>query len=154
MRKAQPYSPQSSMFEFLTTSQHRPFGFRLSLADVLVLTVFAAAATWLWRLDSPAWWLAPMVVGHFFLFCNVIRLRRNLELLWAVVFLGNVGWWMAQGSLDWPMPLVWQMPFTFALILIEMKSSRYHGIAARKLNPQLDKYLADRCSNLPGHDKG
>lgn len=141
------------MFEFLTTSQHRPFGFRLSLVDVLVLVVSTAVTIWLWRQNFPAWWLVPMVIGHFFLFCNVIRLRRNLELFWAVVFLGNVGWWMAQGSLDWQMPLVWQLPLTLALVLIEMKSSRYHGIAARKLNPQLGRHLADRHTHLLGHDK-
>src|SRR5207249_2417330 len=58
-------------------------GFRLSAVDVLMLvggiaaTVALAAITWWWG------FVVGFVLAHFFLFCNVIRMARPLELSWA-----------------------------------------------------------------------
>lgn len=38
---------------------------------------------------STAWWLGfivAFVVGHFFVFCNIFRVARPLELAWSGVF--------------------------------------------------------------------
>lgn len=121
------------------------YGFRLSCADVVVL-LSAAIGFWLLRrFEMPLAWVLPCVVLHFFLFCNVFRVRRNYELLWAVVFLINVGWHLSQAELGvWP-SLLLQLPVTVAVILAEMVSRAYHGIGARRLNRQLDDYLANRA---------
>ena len=127
-----------------------PFvGFRLSWSDLIVL-VSAALGSWaLYRQGFPFWWIIACVVGHFFLFCNVFRIRRSYELFWAMCFLINVGSWMQQGSLEWWPCLPLQVPFTLAVILAEIRSPRYHGVFAQRLNAHLDVHLA---SHLSSHD--
>lgn len=128
------------------TSLH---GFRFSRTDAAVLVIAAIATWWLRSQDMGLWWILPMVVGHFFLFCNVFRVRRNYELIWAALFLLNAGFWMSRLSLDWQEPLLCQIPVTLAVIVMEIRSHRYHGILALRLNPFLEEYLATKRSQ--GH---
>ena len=83
----------------------------------------------------------PLVVGHFFLFCNVFRIHRTKELIWAAICLLNVGTWAITDEVWWPGILMIQMPITVILIWTEIQLPRYHGIFARRLNPRLDDYL-------------
>ena len=55
-------------------------GFRMSILDLVVLVVADTIALGLWFVLGPIGLLFPFVVGHFFLFCNVFRTARNLEL--------------------------------------------------------------------------
>ena len=62
-------------------------GFRLSAIDVIVILVGAIASVVLW---STVWWIGfviAFVVAHFFLFCNVFRVARPLELAWSGLFI-------------------------------------------------------------------
>ncbi|MBF0157065.1 MAG: hypothetical protein HQL57_07780 [Magnetococcales bacterium] len=62
-------------------------GFRLNLMDTLVLLVGVASS---WYAAGLEWWMGAAigwVVVHFFLFCNVLRLARRLELIWAGLYL-------------------------------------------------------------------
>ena len=61
-------------------------GFRLRPWDPIVLLLAICAAWFLRGIEGHPGLLVLFVVGHFFLFCNVIRLRRGLELLWAGCF--------------------------------------------------------------------
>lgn len=119
-------------------------GFRCSISDVLILLAGAGLTLWLRSLDQPLWWVVPMVVGHFFLFCNVFLVWRNLELLWAGAFVANVLFHAARGSIGWWPVCGWQMIVTVAVIAVQMRSPWYHGIFARRINPRLDDYLNDR----------
>jgi len=61
-------------------------GFRLSVLDVTILALGATVAL---ALATEVWWwgfLVGFVIGHFFLFYNVLRMARSLELAWAAVF--------------------------------------------------------------------
>lgn len=78
-----------------------------------------------WR-QYPGWWLPGMVVIHFFLFCNVFKVPRKLELLWAAAFLINTGVWLAVGRFDWLPVLLCQTPITLAAIGITLASRRHH----------------------------
>ena len=62
-------------------------GFRLSVRDVVVILLGVAAASYLTIIEP--WWgfIVAFVVAHFFLFCNVVRMARPLELTWTAVFL-------------------------------------------------------------------
>ena len=106
-------------------------GFRFSVVDAGVLAV-AAAATWL-LLPHVGFvaWLLPFALGHFFLFCNVFRVRRSYELVWAAGFLLNFGAWALSGAFDWLPVLAVQTPLTLLLIVLEIRSPRYHGVFAR-----------------------
>jgi len=89
-----------------------------------------------WR-QYPGWWLPGMVVMHFFLFCNVFKVPRKLELLWAAVFLINTGVWLAVGRFDWLPVLLCQSPFTLAAIGITLAARR------RRRNPSPAKSQAN-----------
>jgi hypothetical protein len=61
-------------------------GFRLSVLDAVVLVAAGVGSV---LLSLLAWWLGfvvAFVVGHFFVFCNVFRIARKLELTWAGIF--------------------------------------------------------------------
>ena len=57
------------------------------MRDVVVIVIGAVAAFALATLVP--WWglMVAFVVAHFFLFCNVVRMARPLELVWAATFL-------------------------------------------------------------------
>ena len=120
------------------------YGFRLSTLDLCVLLA-GAAATWACRHSLGTYaWLFAVAVGHFFLFCNVFRLRRTYELLWTGVFIANFGLALFTHEFSWPRVLAIQAPFTVLAISAEVASPRYHGVFARQLNGRLDDYLAQR----------
>jgi len=86
--------------------------------------------------------LFPVVLAHFFLFCNVFRVRRSLELIWAGVFVVNFAAWSMAGSFSWWPVLLVQTPVTIACIGMEMRSPRYHGIGyshIRRQTPEAGK---------------
>jgi hypothetical protein len=115
---------------------HKPptRGFRFSLADAVVMAAFAGAAFYLWRLGNPLWWMLAITAGHFFLFCNVFRMARRRELIWAVVFILNIGAWAWSVNLTWIRVLLCQLPITAGLVIGEMREPGYHGVFANRLN--------------------
>lgn len=111
---------------------HRRRGFRLSITDLIAASV-CAATTWL--LGSTLGllvWLLPITLGHFFLFCNVFRVVRRHELIWALLFVLNVSFWATAESFAWGPVILLQCPVTVAVIVAEIRSSRYHGIFCRE----------------------
>jgi hypothetical protein len=127
-----------------TKHRHRTWGFRFFATDAGVIVLCGVAAFVLQRIEHPLWWMLLIVAGHFFLFCNVFRVRRRFEIIWAVFLLFNCAAWIFLGHLDWPHVLVTQVPFTIAAVIAEMRSDRYHGIFARTANPRLQDYLEGR----------
>lgn len=120
----------------------RSSGFRLWPTDVAVILAAPQAAWWLAVPLGPVAWALPVALAHFFLFCNVFRVRRGIELAWAGVFVVHVAAWLALDSLRWPLVIGLQAPVTLAVIAVELRSPGYHGILARRINPRLDEWLA------------
>lgn len=120
----------------------RTCGVRFSGRDgaaILACAIVTAAVWPFWR-DMAI--LFPVVLGHFFLFCNVFRIARNLELTWAGVFLVNFACWALFGRINWPAILAIQTPITAVLIAREMRKPTYHGAFARTINAaNIDRYL-------------
>jgi O-antigen/teichoic acid export membrane protein len=121
-------------------------GFRMAKSDIvfLLISTVAAIVAWPW-----GWYLGLSViwaVGHFFLFCNVFRINRTSELLWASAFCA-----MGFGSLMHEIPS-WMATFVLSLILgllfcfFETRRSSYHGVFWRKFNPRLPEWWADRVA--------
>lgn len=124
-----------------TTSTTRTWGIRFSALDAVLLALAGGLPAALKPAgDSPVWALA-IVLGHFFLFCNVFRIGSRKELLWAAVFVINVPLWLNEGAIHWPGVLLVQTPMTLAVILWAMRGPNYHGVLARRLNAQLERYL-------------
>ncbi len=120
------------------------WGFRFSMTDAGAIGAAAGAAFFLWRLASPLWWLLLIAAGHFFLFCNVFRIVRRRELLWATLFILNAGLWAWFDRLSWSPVLLCQTPITVAVILMDIRSPAYHGVLARRWNARLGDYLEGR----------
>ena len=128
----------------------RPAGFRILVSD-LIVAIFAIVTTWfLWHcFEGDEMYqtlvLMPLVIlGHFFLFCNVFRVPRVLELAWGVIFILVVFTHLvlsyASGRVPkpsdfwWP-TIVFQSPATATVITWPIFFSKdYHGIGY-KLHP-------------------
>ena len=127
-----------------TQRKLRTWGFRFSLSDVAAIAMFVGVAGGLWYLGSPLWWLLLIAAGHFFLFCNVFRIIRRRELIWAGLFVLNVGVWAWLERLTWMWVLGCQFPITIALVIADIRAPGYHGVFANRLNPRLNDYLEGR----------
>lgn len=128
----------------MMTAHRRTWGFRFSAVDAAAIAICTVATVLLWQPSEGMAFLFPFVLGHFFLFCNVFRVRRKPELIWAAVFLANFGGWWASGHFSWLGVMAIQLPLTATLIVLETRQPWYHGIFARRLNQEhLDQYLGD-----------
>lgn len=77
------------------------------------------------------------VVGNFFLFCNVFRVARALELIWAGFALVLTVTTAVTGFPNWPLTAVCCGLATALVIVYEMKKPSYHGVGWRTINPDL-----------------
>ena len=106
-------------------------GFRFSPRDAAVIGVFTLATAWLWAwVDSLSLLLLGVLI-HFFLFCNVFRVRTRYELIWAASFVVNAGAWQLADELSWQRLLGSQMVVTALVIGAELRSPSYYGIGHR-----------------------
>jgi hypothetical protein len=118
--------------------EFRP-GFRFSLWDGVVLVLGALGAFNCARVQF--WWLTIIigwVVGHFFLFCNVFRLSRGPELIWAAGFIFVAG--DSYGAYDYSRVVLdggISLLLTVILLVLEMRKPYYHGVGWSKINPNL-----------------
>lgn len=106
-------------------------GFRFSAVDGLFLALCAGATVLLRETLGTFVWIIAAAAGHFFLFCNVFRVRRSYELIWTAVFLVNVTAWTWAERFSWPAVLSVQLPVTVLFIALEIRSPRYHGVFSR-----------------------
>jgi hypothetical protein len=114
--------------EVLPRGRRRTPGFRFSVADGVAIVAAVGAAAALWDAVGAVALLPPVVLGHFFLFCNVFRVRRGYELAWAAVFVVNVAGWCLTGGFTWAGVLLVQTPVTVACVVAEVCGSGYHGV--------------------------
>lgn len=115
-------------------------GFRISLLDALVLIAGICGA---FIAGFYVWWagmVIAFVVGHFFLFCNVFRIARKPELIWAAVFIILVGSTVLTDMPGWT--ITFTTSFILAVVLIhrETRKLSYHGVLWAKLNPGLREW--------------
>jgi hypothetical protein len=111
----------------------RTYGFRFSVMDGCVLVVGGLVSWPAYRVLGAQGLLLPFVLGHFFLFCNIFRIRPRYEYIWAGVWVANYGAWLFSGSFGWWGVLAVQTPLTVLLIVLEMRSAEYHGVLWRRL---------------------
>jgi hypothetical protein len=119
-------------------------GFRFSWTDAAVLMVGALLVCWLARLAGELALLAAFVIGHFFLFCNVVRIGRKPELVWAGAFIILAGLSIGLEWLDLRAALGLALGLSISLILREMNLPRYHGVFWKWVNPGLPEWWQER----------
>jgi hypothetical protein len=119
-------------------------GFRLSKLDVLILIVGLIASVAL----SPSLPIVSLaiavVVGHFFLFCNVFRVARWPEFIWAGVFLLVMADVILWQRLSISLAVAVVLFTTLLVVGLEMRKPSYHGIFWQRLNPGLPQWWAER----------
>lgn len=115
----------------LNWKYHPTHGFRFSLTDALAIIVCIAATAWGLRELGEVAWLFPFVLGHFFLFCNIFRVPRKPELVWASAFLVlATGCLVADASI---LHAFWlALPITAAVLIYSIRLPTYHGIGSKK----------------------
>ena len=112
-------------------------GFRLSVLDAVVLAAGSIAAL---ALAQTVWWagfIVAFAVGHFFLFCNIVRMRRALEVPWAALFTALAAGTLVFDVPGWPATITLSLLATAAAVTFELRSPSYHGLGWRAINPQL-----------------
>ncbi len=117
-------------------TRRSPPGFRFSPRDAAVIGVFTLATAWLWGWVGSLSLLLFGVLLHFFLFCNVFRVRTRYELIWAWSFVLNAGAWQLADALSWQRVLGSQMVVTALVIGAELRSPSYYGIGHRWIHSQ------------------
>lgn len=126
-------------------------GFRISATDAAVLIAGAAGSVLAAQVE---WWMGIVigfVVGHFFLFCNVFRVARPLELLWAALFVVLAGSTITLGLPGWPVALTMSLVATLLVIVVQMRKPSYHGVLWQRINPGLPQWWE---ANLEAAPKG
>ena len=119
-------------------------GFRCSTFDALVLILGAVASL---ALGMITWWMAFVIgftVAHFFLFCNVFRISRASELLWAAVFVALCSATILVEKPGWLVTAAISLAVTVLIVILEMRKPAYHGIGWRTLNPGLQSWWESR----------
>ena len=121
-------------------------GFRLSVLDVTILTVGLAAT---FALATVVWWwgfVLGFVLGHFFLFCNVVRMARSLELAWAAVFVVLATTTVTLGTPGWRITVSVSLFTTVLMVVVQIRKESYLGLGWRLINPELTDWWESRVS--------
>lgn len=125
-------------------------GFRLSVADVFVLFGGTISAI---VLSMYVWWrgfIPAFVLAHFFLFCNMGRIARPLELIWAGVFISLAGTTIAFEMPGWLVTVLVSLFVTVVVFVVEMRKPSYHGVGWQWINPGLPEWWEARVAEKGG----
>lgn len=132
--------------------QFRP-GFRLSALDVAILLAGATASVYAAGIERWFGVAVAFVVLHFFLFCNVLRMARPLELAWAGLFV-VLSATASFGYLTWPSVFAASLLMTVFVAVMQARAPSYHGVGWQRMNPRLpDWWQLSRASDGPTNRK-
>jgi len=112
-------------------------GFRISKFDIFVLVGGAVGTVILCSVIGKIGLVVAFVVGHFFLFCNVFRIARNLEFLWAGAFVAFAGSTVMLHWPSWPITIAAMICTSTIVIVVEIRKPSYHGVGWNVFNPNL-----------------
>lgn len=136
-------STGSESAEDRSPAAFRP-GFRIDGIDVLVLVLGAVAAGAAAGLDGSLGLVIAMPVANFFLFCNVFRVDRPLELAWAALFVASSAATLLAGWPGWNATIALGSAGTVGVIALQARRPSYRGIGWRRINPRLPERRRSR----------
>ena len=122
-------------------------GFRLSEIDVGVLMLGILASVLLARFDESFAIALLFTLAHFFLFCNVLRMSRPLELVWALLFVLLASCTIRVGFPPWSYTFSAMLAVMAGMVVIQVLRPSYHGVLWRQLNPNLLQWWAVNRKN-------
>lgn len=115
-------------------------GFRISEVDAIVLILGTVSAVGVGVLVPWFGIAIAFVIGHFFLFCNVVRMARPREVAWATIFVALSISTVVMGSPSWPTSLAISFVTTVIFVAGELRKPSYHGVFWRRINPNLPQW--------------
>ena len=77
---------------------------------------------WLWSHPGRLGVLLLLLLGHFFLFCNVVRLWSRYELIWAFFFVALCALVLVRFGPLWELAAAFALPITFTLLALQLRS--------------------------------
>ena len=108
-------------------NHHPTHGVRFSATDALAILGCGACTVWVLIEMGNVAWFFPFVLGHFFLFCNIFRVPRKPELIWAASFISIATICLVvDASLLHAMWLI--LPLTIGVLIYSIRLPTYHGI--------------------------
>lgn len=107
-------------------------GFRCNLADVAMLAASLGLSLWMAGagFGEPSW-LPAYVTATFFLFCNVFRIGRPMEVAWSAVAVAAFLHALAADLPFWRTALPVTLPATAAAVAWAAAAGRYRGVFAK-----------------------
>ena len=123
--------------------QFKP-GFRFSILDGFILVAALCAIIFVAFYDYKYSVLIGFIVLHFFFFCNIVRMSRVPELVWAISFLILFFCHIKLSLLSFNSALATSLFVTVILVAKEMRKPSYHGIFWQLLNPELPGWFSKR----------
>jgi hypothetical protein len=112
-------------------------GFRLSAVDLLVLILGALLSVALAFIDLSYCLVVCIPLAHFFIFCNVFRVSRVPELIWAGIFVVLAGATLVSGFPGWWVTVFVAVCVCAVVVVAEMRKPSYHGAYWQRINPGL-----------------
>jgi hypothetical protein len=98
------------------------------------------------------WWgfVPAFVLAHFFLFCNVVRMARPLELAWAGIFVVLAAATVAFETPGWLVTALVSLLVTVVVVIVEMRKPSYHGVGWQRINPGMAAWWEARGAEKGG----
>ena len=121
------------------TTNFRP-GFRISVIAGAVLLIGAVGSFLAASVEASLGIAVAFTVGHFFLFCNVIRMARPFELIWAAIFVSLAASTLLLQAPGWNQTFVLSLIATCILVAVQMRRPSYHGAFWKRINPGLQDW--------------
>lgn len=125
-------------------------GFRFAATDAVVLLGGAAAAAMAWRIEPAIGVAVALPVAMFFAFCNVVRMVRALELVWAFAYAAGCVVRIQCGWPAWPWLVAGSLLLASVLVGLQLRRADYHGIAWQRFNPSLPAWWAEHVARSRG----
>lgn len=119
-------------------------GFRLSILDIGVLMVGSLGAWFLRAVEVDLSYMLIFVVGHFFYFCNIVRMSRMPELIWASCFVVITGFGVSNAVVSLTQSFLISFAITIILTILELRKPSYHGVLWSKVNPDLKEWFESK----------
>ena len=133
-----------------TKSPFKP-GFRINSVDVifLLLGIIMSLCVSMIGIEYSILFILPFIA--FFLFCNVFRIRRKPELIWAFIYtITSIIWFVLQSNFAYYIAntIIWLV----VVITWEIKQPGYHGVLWEKINPNLQIWFDNNMKSAQHGD--
>ena len=123
-------------------------GFRISPRDSLVLIVGTLGTLALSAQIPIGAFVVGFVVLHFFLFCNVFRIPRCPELIWAGSFVSLSASTIYTDVPGWIATFATSLALSMFLICRSLFQPDYHGVCWQRINPGLRGWWEEQVGRI------